>query len=65
MDAILTVCCSEGKLPQSFVHLVKVLSPEWVIRKAQRYSKCSYTRKPATYKEWIKSLEDILSANLP
>lgn len=35
------------------------------IELCRRFSKCSYTRKPATYKEWIRSLEDILSANLP
>lgn len=35
------------------------------IELCSRFEKCSYTRKPATYQEWTRSIGEILSANLP
>ncbi len=35
------------------------------IELCRRFMRCSYAEKPATFKEWIRRLEEILSDHLP
>lgn len=59
----------EIKADPSFCHIpvavVTSSSSEKDIELCGKFRKCTYTRKPATYPEWSKVMDDLLREHLP